>query len=91
MTTTISIHGGSALDLDRCRLARHIEFVREQAAEGKPLKYTNSFHGFPVKTSQEQRLLISEVISIDETTEGLFTVSYRDEPLGTTQADMRDE
>ena len=76
---------------NRCRLARHIEFVREQAAESKPLKYTNSFHGFPVKTSQEQRLLISEVISIDETTEGLFTVSYRDEPLGTTQADMRDE
>jgi modification methylase len=70
------------------RLARHVEFVREQAAECKPLKYANSFHGFPVKTSQEQRLLITDVSSIDETTEGLFTVSYRDEPLGTAQAGM---
>ena len=44
------------------RLLRHMQFAAERTQEGKPLKHTNRYYQFPVMTSQETELLISDVV-----------------------------
>jgi DNA modification methylase len=46
------------------RLARHMEFVAVRKAEGKPLKYVNRPHGFPVMTAQERDMALDRVVAV---------------------------
>lgn len=48
----------------RERLARHVEFARKRVEDGGRLKYVNRHYGFPVMTSQEQDLLLNDVLSV---------------------------
>jgi len=52
------------------RLARHLDFVEQRTAAGKPLKHMNEPYGFPVITSQEKFLQLhipSDLVQTDET------------------------
>ena len=65
---------------NRERLLRHIQFAANRCADVGPLKYRNSYYGFPVMTSQEQELLIPEVEAVEENPQAQFAISYQDEP-----------
>ena len=58
------------------RLKDHLEFVRQHTGEKGPLKYVNSFFGFPVMTGQERELKLPFIRSIDETESNLYITSY---------------
>ncbi|MBF0343169.1 MAG: site-specific DNA-methyltransferase [Nitrospirae bacterium] len=62
----------------RNRLIKHISFVKERLLkEGKnALKHTNSNYGFPVVTSQETKLFINYLASIQKRSDLEFEVSY---------------
>ena len=65
---------------NRERLSRHVEFAGKRTAEVGPLKYRNIHYGFPVTTSQEQELLINEVLGVSLGSGDELTVLYQDEP-----------
>jgi hypothetical protein len=46
------------------RLERHRLFVEERRRRGRELKYTNSFHDFPVVSRQEREILIEHLSSL---------------------------
>lgn len=60
----------------RKRLSRHMEFVESRIVERGPLKYTNKYYGFPVVTSQERDILISDVEEVAPEGESVVGVSY---------------
>jgi DNA modification methylase len=62
------------------RLKAHILFVAERLAANRPLKYTNAYYGFPVVTSQEQNILLNDLIDIIEVDRDIFEVSYSETP-----------
>ena len=63
----------------RQRLRRHLEFVRKRIAEGKGFKYVNRSYGFPVVTSQEQDLVLNDLLSV--TGDNVSTTAlYDDKP-----------
>lgn len=68
----------------RARLIRHMQFAAERTQEGKPLKYMNRHYQFPVMTSQETELLISDVVGSMPVGTDTLRVEHADVP----QADM---
>ena len=64
----------------RQRLRRHLEFVRKRIAEGKGLKYVNRNYGFPVVTSQEQELLLNDLVSVTSDNNMSTAALYDGEP-----------
>ena len=57
------------------RITDHEEFAAQRLGEGRPLRYRNSVHGFPVMTRQEERLRILRVQDV-RVSPGEVTVSY---------------
>ena len=64
----------------RQRLRRHLEFIRKRIAEGGGLKYVNRNYGFPVVTSQEQELLLNDLLSVTRDNNVSTTALYDDKP-----------
>ena len=62
------------------RLLKHIQFVINRIKEKGPLKYKNSFYGFPVMTRQERELIFNDLIGISETEKDIFEVNYNLQP-----------
>lgn len=58
---------GSAQQYAESRMQNHIDFITEHSSAGKELKYVNGAYGFPVKTQQEQELVIPWLERIEET------------------------
>ncbi len=63
------------------RLERHIAFVRQRTADGKPIKHQNIPYGFPVITAQEKELFIDLPDSVRAAGENQYTVSYSSDHL----------
>lgn len=63
----------------RERLARHVEFVRKRVEDGGSLKHANQHYAFPVMTSQEQDLLLNDVLSVSSEN-GSITATYDERP-----------
>lgn len=61
------------------RLRDHREFVGRHTRVKGPLKYTNSYFGFPVMTAQEQELRLAFVKNIARAEENLFRTAYLDD------------
>jgi DNA modification methylase len=61
------------------RLRRHDDFVRERTMMGKPLKYANNFHGFPVMTRQEILLRVPFIGRIETADRSRFVATYEHE------------
>jgi len=61
------------------RLIRHITFVLERMKTHGPLKHKNLHYGFPVMTAQERELLFNTPLTVTQTPEHQFRVTY--EPL----------
>lgn len=62
------------------RLKKHLDFIEEYNKIKGSLKYINSFHKFPVMTSQEVKLLISFLEKIEKKDEHTFFITYTEEP-----------
>lgn len=62
------------------RLKKHIHFVNERIASGKPLKHKNNPYGFPVITNQEKELILNELTAIKMVKPHLMRVGYCDNP-----------
>jgi len=65
----------------RSRIDRHLRFVDERIGAGKPIKYASRHHGFPVVTQQEREMLLSRLVSVEETDRGRFEAVYAEEPF----------
>ena len=63
----------------RQRLARHVEFAKKRIAEKGTIKYFNQNYHFPVVTSQEQELLLNDVLSVTSDN-GSISALYDDKP-----------
>jgi DNA modification methylase len=76
----------------RNRIRRHIGFVenRVKSKAGFRFKYKNGHYGFPVMTSQEQELLLNELLSVMETKDNTFEVSYSEKPQEEFYGDWHD-
>ncbi len=61
------------------RLQSHNVFIEKSASDGKKLNYFNSNYQFPVKTSQEQSILIDPIQNVEEIGPGIFDVLYGNE------------
>lgn len=68
----------------RARLIRHMQFAAERTQEGKLLKHMNRHYKFPVMTSQETELLISDIVRSTPVGTNTLRVEHADAP----QADM---
>lgn len=62
------------------RLLRHLEFTENRAKTSGSLKYTNRHYGWPVVTSQEQRVLLNKLDNIKDDGKCGFEVTYSDKP-----------
>lgn len=62
------------------RLLKHIQFVIKWIEEKGAFKYKNKFYGFPVMTSQEQDLILNELIDHNDTGDNAFEVKYNEKP-----------
>ena len=58
------------------RLNDHLDFVAERRAQGKPLKHTNRFYGFPVVTNQEKSLLFNALETVLSVGNDAWEVTY---------------
>lgn len=63
------------------RLARHIAFVAERQAAGKPIRHTNEPYGFPVITSQEKFLQLYFPLELIQAGDARFEVSHDKAPV----------
>jgi modification methylase len=63
---------------NRARIADHLSFVQSRQAARGPLKYNNSYFGFPVMTRQEKELKLAFIESAGETAKDCYRVSYFD-------------
>ena len=61
------------------RLVRHISFVLERMETRGPLKHKNLHYGFPVMTAQEKGLLFNTPLTVTQTPDHQYRVTY--EPL----------
>lgn len=64
------------------RLIRHFEFVKNRIQDSKPLKYTNKHYGCPVVTSQEQAILLNNLIATKVCRDDIFEILYSTKPQG---------
>ncbi len=62
------------------RLKKHLVFVNERIASGKPLKHKNIPYGFPVITKQEKELILNELVTIKMMQDHSMEVIYSDHP-----------
>ena len=62
------------------RLIKHAEFVTNRKQKSEVLKYTNRHYGFPVKTKQEQSILLNDLKQVEVCGENIFEVVYSVEP-----------
>jgi modification methylase len=62
------------------RLARHLQFVTERMANGKPPKHAHVHYRFPVVTRQEMHLKINLLMENKKTGTGCFQTTYGDGP-----------
>jgi DNA modification methylase len=62
------------------RLQKHFEFVKNRIQSSGRLKYTNRHYNFPVVTSQEQFILLNELIEVHTSGNSLFEATYSAEP-----------
>lgn len=60
----------------RTRLDNHLRFIREREKNRVPIKYRNSYYGFPVVTRQEIRLVFDQLEKLEQSTDGSFLVHY---------------
>lgn len=58
------------------RLTAHERFVEERLAQGKAIKHINEHYFFPVITAQEKGLLLNEPLSLEQTGDQAFEVTY---------------
>ncbi len=59
------------------RIESHQEFVAKRQSEGKPFKYENEPHGFPVVTRQETGLKVLEPISFEILDELKYQMNHK--------------
>lgn len=62
------------------RIDRHLAFVKEREASGKPLKYINNPYALPVVTRQETNLYFQRPAAVHPDGSGGFVVQYADAP-----------
>ena len=62
------------------RLLRHYVFVENRIQNSKQLKYTNTYYGCPVVTSQEQFILLNNLEAIQACSDNIFEVAYSTKP-----------
>ena len=70
---------GFANAYTRERLLRHVEFTRKRAEEGGRMKHVNRNYLFPVVTSQEQDLILNDIVSISREN-GSICARYDEKP-----------
>ena len=58
------------------RLIRHITFIMERMETRGPLKHKNQPYGFPVMTAQEKNLLFNTPVTISQTPDHQYKVTY---------------
>lgn len=58
------------------RLVRHLGFVMERMKTHGPLKHQNLHYGFPVITAQEKELIFNSPLTITQTKDHQFEVTY---------------
>ena len=63
----------------RSRIENHLNFVHERTTEKGRLRYTSSYYGFPVMTSQEKEIVFDELTKI-KTKGNAIEAEYRNEP-----------
>ncbi len=68
------------------RIDFHKEFVQVRLDDGKPIKYENSYYGFPVITRQEKELVFNIPVSVEQQTDQDFVVNYDMPPRETINA-----
>jgi DNA modification methylase len=64
----------------RNRIKNHIGFVKDRYETKGAFKHMNKHYGFPVVTSQEEELLLNQLVSTAQINDGVFEVSYSDKP-----------
>jgi len=64
----------------RNRIKHHIAFVKERFKTKGAFKHMNKHYGFPVVTSQEKELLLNQLVSTSQISDGVFDVSYSEKP-----------
>ena len=62
------------------RVLRHFEFVKNRIQNSETLKYTNTYYGCPVVTSQEQFILLNGLKEIQARGDNTFEVTYSAKP-----------
>ena len=80
---------GFANAYTRERLLRHVEFTRKRAEEGGRMKHVNRNYLFPVVTSQEQDLIVNDIISIS-CEKGSVCARYDEKPQSDLVGEMPD-
>lgn len=63
------------------RIEDHLNFVEKRLSQGKPCRYVNEHHGFPVVTRQETDLKLFPLQSVDIIDEQTFRALYSDSPM----------
>jgi DNA modification methylase len=74
---TIAVYSNKHI---RNRIKKHIDFVKERFKARGAFKYVNKHYGFPVVTRQEKELLLNQLVSVAQSGDGVFEVSYSEEP-----------
>ena len=62
------------------RLKKHLLFINERIASGRPLKHRNVPYGFPVITHQEKELILNELSSVEMGPDHSMQVKYCEHP-----------
>jgi len=64
----------------RNRIKNHIGFVKDRYKAKGAFKHMNKQYGFPVVTNQEKELLLNQLVSASQISDGVFEVSYSEKP-----------
>jgi len=59
------------------RVSDHLAFVKKMRGDGRELRHTNRYYGFPVMTGQEERARIPVLKSVEMKADGVFEARYR--------------
>ena len=70
----------SSGQLNRKRLAKHMDFVIQRLNTKGSFKYGNLYYGFPVMTAQEKELLLNDALQIIAKEKECFEVKYSSKP-----------
>jgi len=64
----------------RNRINSHIDFAKDRFKTKGAFKHMNKHYGFPVVTNQEKELLLNQLVSTAQISDGVFKVSYSEKP-----------